>query len=97
MTELSDRAEEVTRVLNAMANAKRLMILCHLRDKEMTVGELAAAVDLAQSPLSQHLAKLRGLGLVETRRDGQLIYYNLASDEVAAVLATLHGLYCTVC
>ena len=77
-----------------MANPKRLLILCLLLGQELRVGELSSRVDLAQSPLSQDLARLRALKLVATRRDGQSIRYRVASDEVARVLTTLHGIYC---
>ena len=59
------------------------------------MSDLAARVHLAQSPLSQHLSKLRALRLVAARRDGQQIFYRLASDNVARVLTTLHGIYCS--
>jgi DNA-binding transcriptional ArsR family regulator len=95
MATLESRAEEASRVLTAMANAKRLLVLCNLLDGEKSVGVLAAAVELAQAALSQHLGKMRALGLVETRRDGQTIYYRLASPEVRAILETLYRLYCT--
>ncbi len=94
MKELEPRATEAAELLAAMANPKRLLILCHLLGQELTVGELSKRVDLAQSPLSQHLSKLRALKLVAARRDGQSIYYRLASEEVAKILATLHGIYC---
>jgi len=55
---------------------------------------VAPSVSLAQSPLSQHLSKLRGMKLVAARRDGQQVLYRLASDEVVRVLTTLHGIYC---
>jgi len=58
------------------------------------ITELGERVGLNQSPLSQHLSKLRALGLVKTRRAGQSIHYRLASPEVEAVLTTLYGLYC---
>jgi DNA-binding transcriptional ArsR family regulator len=77
-----------------MANAKRLMILCNLLERERSVGELSELIDLEQSPLSQHLSKLRALGLVKTRREGQSILYRLASDEVTKVLTTLYAIYC---
>ena len=77
-----------------MANPKRLLILCHLLDSELSVSELSERVQLGQSPLSQHLAKLRALKLVSTRREGQMILYRLASESVASVLTTLHGIYC---
>lgn len=87
-------AEQATRLLTAMANAKRLMILCNLLDHEMNVTELGDKVALAQSPLSQHLSKLRAWGFVKTRREGQQVHYSLASDAVKQVLTTLYGIYC---
>jgi DNA-binding transcriptional ArsR family regulator len=94
ITELEPRADEAAELLAAMANTKRLLILCHLLDAELSVGELAERVDLAQSPLSQHLSKLRALRLVTARRDGQQVLYRLASENVVKVLTTLHGIYC---
>jgi ArsR family transcriptional regulator, virulence genes transcriptional regulator len=88
----TDRASQL---LSAMANPKRLLILCNLVNQELNVGQLADKVALGQSPLSQHLSKLRAWGLVKTRRDGQQINYALASDEVRQVLTTLYDLYCT--
>lgn len=93
---LAEKSETAAGLLAAMANQSRLMILCHLLNGELTVSELAERVKLNQSPLSQHLAKLRALGLVKTRRDGQSIYYRVASPEVEAVLTTLYQLYCAV-
>jgi DNA-binding transcriptional ArsR family regulator len=94
LTQLQPRAEEAAQLLSAMANPKRLLILCNLLDRERTVTELGAIVDLEQSPLSQHLAKLRAMGLVRARREGQSVYYRLASGEVSQVLETLYGIYC---
>lgn len=94
IAELEPRADEAAELLAAMSNPKRLLILCHLLDEELSVNELSERVGLAQSPLSQHLSKLRALKLVATRRDGQMILYRLASDGVARVLTTLHGIYC---
>jgi|SRR6476660_3378587 len=94
IAELEPRADEAAELLAAMANPKRLLILCHLLDEELSVGELSERVELAQSPLSQHLAKLRALKLVAARRDGQSIRYRLASNEVTKLLTTLYGIYC---
>jgi DNA-binding transcriptional ArsR family regulator len=94
IAELEPKADEAAELLAAMANPKRLLILCNLLDEELSVGELSERVDLGQSPLSQHLSKLRALRLVSARRDGQSIYYSLASDKVARVLTTLHGIFC---
>ncbi len=88
------KADEAARLLSALANAKRLMALCHLVEGEKSVGDLAQRVGLAPAALSQHLGRMRDLRLVETRRDGQAIFYRLASAEVTAILETLYRLYC---
>lgn len=86
--------DQATRLLTAMANPKRLLILCNLLEREMTVTELGDKVGLGQSPLSQHLSKLRAWDFVKTRRDGQLVHYSLSSDAVKQVLTTLYEIYC---
>lgn len=80
--------------MRALANPNRLMILCELHKGERSVGELERAIGLRQSPLSQHLAKLRRDGLVTTRRQAQTIYYALASTEAEQVIALLYRMYC---
>jgi len=92
--DLSTKAGEAARLLTALANESRLMILCQLIEGELSVGALVQAVGLTQSALSQHLAKLRGAGIVATRRDAQTIYYRLSSDAAASVMRTLAGIYC---
>ncbi len=91
---MQESAGEAAELLLAMANPNRLMILCHLFNGENSVTELIEQVGLSQSALSQQLAKLRALKLVETRRDGRTIYYRLASGNVEQVLETLYGIYC---
>lgn len=80
--------------LKAMANPKRLAILCRLGEGEVSVNELSIEVDLSQSALSQHLAKLREQGLVSTRREQQTIFYKLDSPEIETLIGTLRKLYC---
>lgn len=90
---LNERAGMAAALLKAMANRHRLMILCHLQDGERSVGALESQLDLSQSALSQHLAKLRQAGLVRTRREAQTIYYSLASVEARHVMTTLQELF----
>ena len=94
IAELAPRADEAAELLAAMANPKRLVVMCTLMSGERSVGELAELVGLSPAALSQHLGKMRALRLVGTRRDGQTIYYSLASSEVRAVLDTLYKVYC---
>jgi len=89
------RAGEVATMLKALASRPRLMLLCKLVEHgEMRVTELAEAVGLSQSALSQHLAKMREEGLVAFRRDGQSLFYFISDSRCEALLATLHRLYC---
>ncbi|RFF27711.1 MULTISPECIES: helix-turn-helix transcriptional regulator [unclassified Wenzhouxiangella] len=92
--EMAQHAEHAAGFLKLMANPHRLMILCHLLDSELSVSELNSHLPLSQSALSQHLAVLRNAGLVQTRRDQQVIYYSLASGEVRALMATLYEQFC---
>lgn len=91
---MEEKAEEASRLLTAMGNPKRLLVLCNMLDGEKSVGELAEIAGLSSAALSQHLGKMRALSLVKTRREGQTIYYSLASREVRAVLETLYRLFC---
>lgn len=94
LAEMSRHAEEAAALLRALGNEARLKVLCELVGGEHSVGELVKAAGLSQSAVSQHLAKLREEGIVETRRDGQSIFYRLGDPNVARVLDTLHDIYC---
>jgi ArsR family transcriptional regulator, virulence genes transcriptional regulator len=94
MDEMIVKAGEVAVVLGTMASPVRLLILCSLVEGEKPVHELVANSGITQGAVSQHLAKMRNLKLVATRREGQTIYYSLASKEVKLLLTSLHGIYC---
>jgi len=89
-----ERAGEAARLLRAMSNEHRLMILCRLGGGEISAGELLAGTTLSQSALSQHLAVLREDGLVATRREGQSIFYRIADPSALKVIETLAGIFC---
>lgn len=92
---LQDKAADAARLLRLLANEKRLLILCLLVARgEMDVTSLAGEVELSQSALSQHLAKLREDDLVAFRRESQTLYYRLADPRAARVLATLKDIFC---
>ena len=93
LSKLEENADNAAALLSLLANGKRLTIVEALLDKEMSVGAIAEKVDLSQSALSQHLAKLRGMNLVETRRDRQMIYYSCRSESVRRLLQTLEEIF----
>ena len=80
-------ATALAAVLSVLADPTRLAILSHLRGGEHRVGELAEHLGLAQSTVSQHLAILRGAGLISTHAHGRARVSVLEHpDELTAVL-----------
>lgn len=95
LKKLAKQAGEAAQHLKLLANEKRLLILCFLATRgEMTVGELVDAVELSQSALSQHLAKLRADGLVAFRRTSQTLHYSVADRRTLQILQVLKEIYC---
>ena len=77
---------ELFRVLGHPA---RVRILDLLRDEERNVGDLQTALGIDASGTSQHLAALRKVGLVETRRDGTSVYYRLRDPRALHLLVVV--------
>ena len=95
LADLENNAEEVADILRALANERRLMILCQLVEYgESTVGSLVDAVGISQSALSQHLAKMREEGIVTFRRDSQTIWYRIVDPRIEQLFTTLDALFC---
>lgn len=96
LSALEAKSVEVAAVMRALANPRRLLILCHLAEAgSASVNVLAAAVSLSQSALSQHLGLMRDEGLVGFERDGQTLNYHIADPRIGKLLDTLYHLYCT--
>ena len=91
---MSSRAEEAELFLKSLANSRRLMILCTLAEKEMSVNELNQLIPLSQSALSQHLAKLREANFVSTRKVSQTVYYQLADERVKTIIEAMYQVFC---
>lgn len=93
--DLSSRTADAAALLRSLANEQRLLILCHLvSEGELSVGALAERLDLSQSALSQHLAKLRQQKLVTFRRDAQKIHYRLLDPKAEVLVEVLRDLFC---
>ena len=94
MERMQAYADEAIATLKAMASRNRLLLLCQLIPGERSVGELAQALGLAQSVVSQHLSLLRRDGVVSGRRDAQSIYYRISDARVQALMQTLFDQFC---
>ena len=80
--------------LRAIAHELRLSILCHLVERPMNVGEIITRTGAAQSNISQHLAKMRLLGLITQERRGKQNYYHIADPKFIKIIEALKSVYC---
>lgn len=94
LQDMEAAADQASELLRALGNRHRLLLLCQLTEGERSVGDLAAFLHLRDSTVSQHLSLLRRDGLVRTRRDGQTIWYSLASPAARRILETLFEVFC---
>src|SRR5262245_61444086 len=90
---MAANARAAARILKALAHESRLMILYYLCDGEKSVGELEQVLMLRQPTVSQQLARLRGDGLVTTRRHGKTIYYSVANENARTITETMYKLF----
>ena len=94
LEQMEESAGRASALMKTLGHRDRLMILCHLADGEKSVGEIADLLEISQSPLSQHLSRMRKEDLVDTRRQAQTIYYSLKSGEAARIVELLYELFC---
>ncbi|WP_233092564.1 helix-turn-helix transcriptional regulator [Paracoccus sp. IB05] len=87
-------ADQAGALLKALGNRHRLLILCHLVEGEKSVGQLAGYLGLRDSTVSQHLALLRRDRIIVGRRDGQTIWYKIASAPALRVMSALYESFC---
>jgi ArsR family transcriptional regulator len=78
-----------TSLLRALASPHRLRIIHLLGERPREVHELAAELELGQATVSQHLAAMRSVGLVEAGRDGRTVRYRLADPQILAACSLM--------
>jgi DNA-binding transcriptional ArsR family regulator len=77
MAKTDDIFRRQARVLKALANESRLKIVDRLAQGETSAGDLTKLVGSDQSTVSKHLAVLRSHGIVDDRREGNVVFYRL--------------------
>jgi ArsR family transcriptional regulator len=92
----TEKIAEATRLLRAVAHELRLTILCHLGEGPKTVSELMALTNASQSNLSQHLAKMRMMGLLRCERRSQQMVYRLADPAFVQIIDALKNIFCEI-
>ncbi len=94
LASLMRKARKASDFLKAVAHENRLVILCLLSERERSVTELEGLLALSQATVSQQLARLRHEGLVETRRDGRVVYYSLADETTRNFINAVYDKFC---
>ena len=89
-------AIQLADVFSALSDPSRLSMISVLLEHEMSVGQIAAAINLSESAVSHQLRGLRHMHLVRPRKQGRQVFYCLDDDHVAELFQTgldhvLHG------
>jgi ArsR family transcriptional regulator, virulence genes transcriptional regulator len=96
MNVLIHNVDEATQFLKLVSNANRLLILCILVKGEANVGDLEHQLGVSQPALSQHLARMRQEGILETRRCGQQIFYSIKDPKIIRMLSMLDEIFALI-
>jgi ArsR family transcriptional regulator, virulence genes transcriptional regulator len=92
---MQQAASQAAGLLRLVGNESRLLVLCLLIEHgELSVGQLLDQVDLSQSALSQHLARMREEGLIAFRREAQTLYYRIDNPAVEKLISALKAIFC---
>jgi ArsR family transcriptional regulator, virulence genes transcriptional regulator len=93
MERIKQQAAHTAQLLKLIANANRLIILHLLRDGEASVGDLEQNMRVSQPALSQHLARMRQEGLLESKRVGQQIFYSIKDKHIMELVDLIEKIF----
>lgn len=91
---LAAQCESVSGLLKTIAHPQRLKILCCLAESEKTVFQLEQYTGASQSSVSQYLAKMKGEGLLRSRREGQQIFYTIDHPDLLKLMNAMQKIFC---
>ena len=74
--------ERQAQICKAFANPVRLQIIDQVSRRECAASEMQEVLGVSKANLSQHIAVLKSVGVIATRREGKQLYYSLAIPEV---------------
>jgi len=88
-------AKEIAELLKVLSNENRLLIVCHLLERPMNVGELNQYIKgLTQSALSQHLSILKAYRILDSNKNGLTITYSIRDERIINLIESLKINYC---
>lgn len=91
---LIPKALEAAETLKALAHETRLLAVCFIGEGEKSVQEMEEFLGTTQSNVSQHLARLKAAGILQSRKQGKQVFYSAASPDIFRLVSTLQQIYC---
>lgn len=92
---LREQSGQAAEVLKSLAHPTRLMILCHIGAEQRSVLELTDLLDTTQSNVSQHLGKLRTMGVLANDKVGNQVFYRIADPSILIFMEQLQQTFCS--
>ncbi|RMH50160.1 MAG: ArsR family transcriptional regulator [Zetaproteobacteria bacterium] len=89
-----EKIQRASEGLRALAHELRLAVLCALMEGPMCVHELMETTGATQSNLSQHLTRMRMMGILANEKRGQQVFYRIANPEWRDLVLVLKRIYC---
>lgn len=94
LEDIKSNIKHISKIMHILSNEERLLLLCQLSNKEMSVKEIEDFLDIKQPTLSQQLTILRNAKLVQTRRSGKQIYYFMNDKKILNLMKSIHNEFC---
>ena len=94
LSNLKRKSADVALLLKQLSHPQRLLILCSLAEGEKSVSEIEVACGASQSAVSQFLKGMRLEGLIDSRREGKLVYYKIEDKRVLELMKSLYEIFC---
>jgi DNA-binding transcriptional ArsR family regulator len=81
-TDAKRLAESQAEIYRIFSHANRIQIFWLLMETEMSVNDIAESIEASLQNTSQHLRLMKAAGILDTRRNGQTIYYRIAETDI---------------
>ncbi len=94
LSELTQNAKAAAEMLKGLAHEMRLLAICFIGEGEKNVQELETYLGTTQANISQHLAKMRALGILVNRKVGNQVYYRIKDKNTLKLVRVLQEVYC---
>ena len=92
---MEEKAKKIASLFKILANEHRLLILCALMERPLSVGEIHEFTPgITLSALSQHLKQLKTAGIIDSDKKGMHVVYRIQDERVAVLMETVKEQYC---